>query len=373
MTERVSTNPTADRATGAALRDRLSAGRLDDEFADEIIAAHGLWKLRLHQAIESGDSAFDPTIVARDDRCAFGQWLYGDGQRQHAHDPRHRQLKELHAGFHREAAAVLTLALTGQGDAARKRTSESSDFFRDSTRLVGIVDAWRRGTVVDEQSDDALLETTIETIAQLRSSKQAADAVDDTVVAVASAIEEMSASISEIASNAAAAASGAETAVAEVGESSALIVRLQEAANDTENVVNLIQEIAAQTNLLALNATIEAARAGEAGRGFAVVANEVKELAKRTADSTVEVQTKLEAIRETADEVASSSSSVVDRVQGIADGQTAIAGTVEEQSVVTKEISARISEAAAATRSITEHVDAVALSAVGTRAALAAR
>jgi len=50
---------------------------------------------------------------------------------------------------------------------------------------------------------------------------------------------------------------------------------------------------------LALNATIEAARAGEAGKGFAVVANEIKELAKQTAEATGDIKEKIEGIQST--------------------------------------------------------------------------
>ena len=79
----------------------------------EIISAHVMWKQRL-SAFLAGDSAetLDPEVIGLDNRCALGQWIYGEGRSMEAL-PLFEEVRTLHAEFHRYAADVVILHLSG--------------------------------------------------------------------------------------------------------------------------------------------------------------------------------------------------------------------------------------------------------------------
>ncbi|MBS0205154.1 MAG: HAMP domain-containing protein [Planctomycetes bacterium] len=205
-----------------------------------------------------------------------------------------------------------------------------------------------------------------ETSTQAKVVSKAADQVSRNTQAVSTAVNELSASIREIASNAHDAARVATEAVQLASSTNATVSRLGESSTEIGEVIKVITSIAEQTNLLALNATIEAARAGEAGKGFAVVANAVKELAKETAKATDDISHKIDATRHDMQEAVDGIRRISNIIEQIHDYQNSIAGAVEEQTVVTRQISTNVSDAARGTTEIAENIIAVAQAAAGT-------
>ena len=173
---------------------------------------------------------------------------------------------------------------------------------------------------------------------------------------VATSAEEMSATINVVSQNSEKASSISNQAVNQVHQTSAKIDDLGAAADAIGKVTEIIKEISEQTNLLALNATIEAARAGEAGKGFAVVANEIKELARQTAEATLDIKNKVNSIQHSTGETVDEISRIRMVIEEVNNTVETIAASVEEQSVTTKEIAENVGQASNGIQSVSESI-----------------
>lgn len=227
-----------------------------------------------------------------------------------------------------------------------KISADTLELDKASIRLRELSALMSQDTRQVSDRADAVATATTQMSGNMNSVAAAMEQTSANVTVVASATEEMSATISEIAGGSKNAREITVHAVAQASEATEKVNTLGQVAKMIGTVVETITDISEQVNLLALNATIEAARAGEAGRGFAVVANEIKELARQTAEASNQIREQITGIQDSSKSSAGQIEQISEVIHQVRDMVGTIAGTVEEQSIATREIAANVSQAA---------------------------
>lgn len=225
-----------------------------------------------------------------------------------------------------------------------------------STEFATISEQMSAGAENTSGKADTVAAASEEMSANMNSIVTALEETAKNVNIVGSAVNEMTSTISGITENTVKTKTITGDAVAQVNNSSDKIDKLGSSVQEISKITEAITEISDQTNLLALNATIEAARAGEAGKGFAVVANEIKELAKQTAEATSGIKNQITNIQTSTRETIADIKQISGVMNDVDTMVTTIASALEEQSVTTQEITGNVSQAFQGIQEVNDNV-----------------
>jgi methyl-accepting chemotaxis protein len=242
-------------------------------------------------------------------------------------------------------------------DSMRARDLAALQFAEDEVNVLVVAAKGLAASM--KRNAQCMAEHSQTTALNSNSVSKGAEDTSRSVQTVAAATEQLCGSFAEVGRQATLSKEVATNAVKLAESRKTDVVALKHLADNISQATALIGNIAQQTNLLALNASIEAAHAGVHGKGFAVVAQEIKLLSNQTAKATGDITSQISNIQQMVELMAKGIIELSGTMKEVEDISISVAGAVEEQTLVTRDITKNMVEVAGSSDQIAASINDV--------------